>query len=58
MYLFDLASQHAALQAQHSGDVDVLPAHLVHPLSEAVDGRLAEHPGELYDVEHSLDDVI
>lgn len=57
-YLFDLSGQHAALYTQHSGDVDVLPAHVIHPPGEAVHRRLEEHPGELYDVEHSLDDVV
>lgn len=56
--LFDLSGQHAALYAQHGGDVDVLPAHVVHPLGEAVHRGLEKLPGELYDVEHSLDDVV
>ena len=57
-YLLDLACEHAALDAQHGRDVDVLPAHLVHPLGEAVHGRLAQHQRELDDVEHALDDVV
>lgn len=56
--LFDLSGQHAALYAQHGGDVDVLPAHVVHPLGEAVHRGLEKLPGELYDVEHSLDNVV
>lgn len=57
-YLFDLPGEHAALYTQHSGDVNVLSAHVIHPLGEALHSRLEEHPGELYDVEHPLDDVI
>lgn len=57
-HLFDLSGQHAALDTQHGGDVDVLPAHVVHPFSEAFHRRLEEHPGELDDVEDSLYDVI
>lgn len=57
-YLFDLSGEHAALYTQHSGDVDVLSAHVVHPLREAVHCRLEKLPGELYDVEYSLDDVV
>lgn len=58
LYLFDLSGKHAALYTQYRGDVDVLPAHVVHPLGEAVDCGLEELPGELYDVEYSLDDVV
>lgn len=58
MHLFDLSRQHAALDTQHSGDVDVLSAHVIHPFGEALHRRLEEHPGELYDVEHSFDDVV
>lgn len=57
-YLLDLPRQHAALDTQHGGDIDVLPAHVVHPVGEALHRGLEEHPGELYDVEHSLDDVV
>lgn len=57
-YLLDLPRQHTALNTQHSGDVDVLPAHVVHPVSEALHCGLEEHPGELNDVEHTLDDVV
>lgn len=56
--LFDLSGQHAALYTQHSGDVDVLPAHVVHPLGEAVHCGLKKLPGELYDVEHSLNNIV
>lgn len=56
--LFDLPGQHAAFYAQHSGDVDVLSAHVVHPLGEAVHGGLKKLPGELYNVEHSLDNIV
>jgi len=58
VYLFDLPRQHAAFDTQHCGDVDVLPAHVIHPVGEALYCRLEEHPGELDDVEHSLDDVV
>lgn len=58
LYLFDLSGKHAALYAQHSGDVDVLPAYVIHPLGEAVDCGLEELPRELYNVENSLDDVV
>lgn len=57
-HLLDLAGEHAPLDAQHGGDVDVLPAHVVHPLGEAVHGGLAQHQRELDDVEHALDDVV
>lgn len=57
-HLFDLSRQHAALQTQHGGDVDVLSAHVIHPLGEAVHCGLGQHPGELDDVEHSFDDVV
>lgn len=57
-YLFNLPRQHAALNAQHRGDVDVLPAHVVHPLGEALHRGLEEHPGELDDVKNSFDDVV
>ena len=58
MYLLDLSCQHAALDAQHRGDVDVLSAHVVHPPGEAVHRRLAEDPRELQDVEHAFEDVV
>lgn len=57
-YLLDLSGQHAALYSQHSGDVDILPTHVIHPLGEAVHCGLKKFPGELYDVEDSLDDVV
>lgn len=57
-HLFDLSGQHTALYPQHSGDVHVLPTHVIHPLGEAVHCRLEELPGKLYDVEHSLDDIV
>lgn len=56
--LFDLSGQHAAFYAQHSGDVDVLPAHVVHPLGEAVHCGFKKLPSELYNVEHSLDNIV
>lgn len=57
-YLFDLSSQHAALDSEHCGDVNVLSTHGVHPHSQAVDGGKKEHPRELDDVEDTLDDVV
>ena len=57
-YLLDLACEHAALDAQHAGDVDVLLAHLIHPLGETVHRGLAQHQQELNDVVHALDDVV
>lgn len=56
--LFDLSGQHAALYTQHSGDVNVLPAHVVHPIGEAVHCGLKKLPGELYDVEHPLNNIV
>lgn len=56
--LFDLSGEHAALYAQHSGDVDVLSAHVVHPLGEAVHGGLKKLPGELDNVEHALENIV
>lgn len=50
--------EHAALDAQDGGDVDVLLADGVEPGGEAVQQRQEEHPGELDDVEDSLQDVI
>lgn len=58
LYLLDLSGEHAALDPQHGGDVDVLPTHAVHPLGETVHRGLKKLPGELYDVENSLDDVV
>lgn len=57
-YLFDLSGQHAALYAQHGGDVHVFSAHVVHPLCKAVHRGLEQHPRELDDVQHALDDVV
>lgn len=57
-YLLDLSGQHAALYSQHGGDVDILPTHVIHPLGEAVHCGLKKLPGELYNVEDSLDDVV
>ena len=58
LYLLDLSGQHAALDSQHGGDVDILPTYAVHPLGEAVHCGLKKFPGELYYVEDSLDDVV
>lgn len=57
-YLFDLVSEHAAFNTQDSGDINVLLADGVKPGGETVQQSQEEHPGELHDVKHSLQDVI
>lgn len=51
-------SEHAALDAQDGGDVDVLLADGVEPGGETVQQGQEKHPGELDDVKHSFQDVI
>lgn len=57
-YLLDLSGQHAPLDPQDGGDVDVLPRDRVEPGGEAVHCGQEQHPGELQDVEDPLDDII
>ncbi len=57
-YLLDLMSEHAALDAQDGGDIDVLLADGVEPGGETVQQGQEKHPGELQHVKHSLQDVI
>lgn len=56
--LLDLMREHAAFDAQDSGDINVLLTDGVQPGGETVHQGQEEHPGELHDVEHTFQDVI
>ena len=49
-YLFNLSGQHAPLDPQDGGDVDVLPGDGVQPCCETVHGRQKQDPGELQNI--------
>jgi len=57
-YLLDLSGQHAALDPQDSGDVEVLPGDGVEPRCETVHGCQKQDPGELQNIKDPLDDVV
>ena len=57
-YLLDLSGQHAALDPQDSGDVDVLSGDGVEPRCETVHGCQKQDPGELQNIKDPLDDVV
>ena len=57
-YLLDLSGEHAALNPQDGGDVDVLPGDGVEPRCETVHGCQKQDPGELPNIKDPVDEVV
>lgn len=57
-YLLNLPGEHAALDPEHGGDIDVFSGDGVKPSCETVQRCQEKDPSKLQDIKYPLDDVI